>query len=132
MNENNNIITFIDHIGRTIIGELADKTPTGEETDDVSFYVKNPAILHVQPTQQGQLNVQTIPLYFRDFVSDKNKEDGTYWKFHYHNTVIGVGVENDPRLIEQYVRIFANTPVIQPVTQTGGGSQEKTIKLFDD
>lgn len=125
----NKIVTFVDSIGRTIIGELAESAPTGEKSDANSFIVKNPAILHVQPTQQGQLNVQTIPLYFRDFVSDKNKEEGTYWKYNYASVVVGLNVENDGRLIEQYHRLFTapSAPANQPA-----GTEEKTVKLFDE
>lgn len=117
-----NLITFIDHIGRTILATVV-------EQDKTSLTVKNPAIIHVQPTQQGQLNVQTIPLYFREFVGEKSREEGTTWKFNLANIVIGVGVDNDPRLVEQYVRLFSAAPVIQPAT---GGTNEQVIKLFDE
>jgi hypothetical protein len=126
-----NIITFIDSIGRTIIGEAVESTPDGQKVDSqVSFIIKNPAILHVQPTPQGQLNVQTIPLYFRDFVSDKNKEEGTFWKYNYANCIIGLNVENDARLIDQYHKLFQPMPV--PVAPAGENEPQKTIKLFDD
>jgi len=96
-----NLITFIDHIGRTIIGENLGDTDSGN-----SFLVKNPAIIHVQPTQQGQLNVQTIPLYFREFIGEKSKENGTTWKYHYANVVVGTDVDNDPRLTSQYATLW--------------------------
>lgn len=136
----NKIITFVDHIGRTIIGESVESTPSGEKAGEGSFIVKNPAIIHVQPTPQGQLNVQTIPLYFRDFVSEKNKQEGTFWKFHYGTCVMGLNVENDARLVDQYQKIFTETPAMQPVQQGQGGvpgglnenPQQKTIKLFDE
>jgi hypothetical protein len=127
---NKQIVTFIDQIGRTIIGELVKEAPTGDKAGDNEFIVKNPAIIHVQPTQQGQLNVQTIPLYFRDFVSDKNKEEGTFWKYNYSTVVLGLNIENDPRLVDQYEKIFIAPPVIQPVNAPQAG--DKTIKLFDD
>ena len=117
-----NLITFIDHIGRTILATVVDQ-------DKTSLTVKNPAIIHVQPTQNGQLNVQTIPLYFREFVGEKSREEGTTWKFNLVNIVLGVGVDNDPRLIEQYIRLFSAAPVIQPAT---GGANEQVIKLFDE
>jgi hypothetical protein len=119
-NNTNNLITFIDHIGRTIIGESA-----GNVDNDASFLVKNPAIIHVQPTQTGQLNVQTIPLYFREFVGDKSKENGTTWKYHYANVVFGVDVDNDPRLTDQYSKLFL-APVTPPVTEPS------VVKLFDE
>lgn len=119
-----NIITFIDHIGRTIIAEATESSPKDK------LVVKNPAILHVQPTPQGQLNVQTIPLYFKEFISDKNRESGTRWAFNKNTIVEGVDVENDPRLIEQYKRLFSNQPVAAPAAATKNG--EKVIKLFDE
>lgn len=125
------IITFVDSIGRTIIGEHVDAAPSGEKSDASFFIVKNPAIIHVQPTQQGQLNVQTIPLYFRDFVSEKNKEEGTFWKYSYATATIGLNVENDQRLVDQYQKLFAPVPVIQPAS-SAGAPEGKTIKLFDE
>lgn len=115
-----NIITFIDHIGRTILGLLV------EETKD-AILVKNPAIIHVQPTQQGQLNVQTIPLYFREFIGDKSKNETT-WKYNKSSIVLGVNIDNDSRLIDQYHKLFAATV---PAT-AAGESNEKVIKLFDE
>jgi len=126
------IITFVDQIGRTIIGELVEKAPSGEKATENEFIVKNPAIIHVQPTPQGQLNVQTIPLYFRDFVSEKNKEEGTFWKYNRANCVMGINVENDARLVDQYEKLFAPMPAPIPVAQSNVGDQQKTIKLFDD
>jgi hypothetical protein len=114
----NKITTFIDHIGRTIIAEEV-------ESNDKTLTVKNPAIIHVQPTQQGQLNVQTIPLYFREFVSDRNKNAGTTWKFNKATIVVGLDVENDARLLEQYNKLFS-------AVTAAGGDDQKVIKLFDE
>lgn len=116
------IITFVDHIGRTLIG-----LHQGDTDDKQSFIVKNPAIIHVQPTQNGQLNVQTIPLYFREFVGEKNKANGTTWKFHYSTVVLGLDIDNDARLIEQYHRLFAPAVAAAPTN-----SGDKVVKLFDE
>lgn len=121
MNETK-IITFVDHIGRTLLAEFVEDVDGGK-----SFVARNPAIIHVQPTQQGQLNVQTIPLYFRDFVSEKNKQEGTLWRFHYASVVLGLNIENDERLIKQYNALFADAPLIQPAT-----TDAKVVKLFDE
>ena len=115
-----NIVTFIDHIGRTIIGELV-------KSDSSHLTVKNPAIIHVQPTQQGQLNVQTIPLYFREFVGEKSRANGTTWKFNVANVVLGDDVDNDTRLVEQYFKLFST-----PLPTAADQPKEKVVKLFDD
>lgn len=120
MSESTKTITFIDHIGRTVIGEHVG------DTDNGYFLVKNPAIIHVQPTPQGQLNVQTIPLYFREFIGDKSKAAGTTWKFSYANTVLGVDIDNDPRLVDQYEKLFQEPGVITPA------GEPPVVKLFDE
>ena len=114
----NKFITFIDQIGRTMVGVL-------EQENETHIIVKNPAIIHVQPTQQGQLNVQTIPLFFKEFVSTKNKTEGTLWAFNKDNIVIGLNVENDDRLLQQYQAVF--TPPVIP-----GKAEPKIVKLFDE
>jgi hypothetical protein len=118
------IITFVDHIGRTLIGEKVEDTDGGK-----AVVVKNPAIIHVQPTPQGQLNVQTIPLYFREFVGEKNKKEGTIWKFFYDSIVLGINVENDTRLLEQYDRLFSDAPAAAPAAAS---KDERVVKLFED
>jgi len=120
---NENIVTFIDHIGRTMIGTLVKEVKT-------HLHVKNPAISLVQPTQQGQLNVQTIPLYFREFVGEKAKTEGTVWKFNFNNIVLGVDIQNDERLVDQYVKLFS-APLAATGT-SGAPSSDKVIKLFDE
>jgi len=118
-----NIVTFIDHIGRTIIAEQH------ADSDKNKLVVKNPAIIHVQPTQQGQLNVQTIPLFFREFVSEQTRNEGTVWAFRRDNIVEGVQVDNEPRLIDQYNKLFAGVVAGAPgVAPTA----EKVVKLFDE
>jgi len=119
MSDTSNLITFIDNIGRTTIGELVSDSDNG-----ASFLVKNPAIIHVQPTPQGQLNVQTIPLYFREFVGEKNKTEGTTWKYSYANVVLGTNVENDQRLLDQYAKLFVDAPAVSDDPQV--------VRLFDE
>ena len=118
--EQDKIITFIDHIGRTMLGVLVQET-------DTQVVVKNPAIIHVQPTPQGQLNVQTIPLFFREFVSPKNKAEGTLWAFNKNQIAIGLNIENEARLMQQYNAVFAAAPVTPTTT-----AEPKVVKLFDD
>jgi len=113
------IITFIDSIGRTIVGEEINRT-------DTVAVVKNPAMISVNQAQNGQLQVQLIPLFFSEFVADAQRADGSTW--HYNTNTITIGdVQVDFRLIEQYTRVFSFAPSQQPQAQG-----DSVIKLFDE
>lgn len=112
------IVTFIDSIGRTILGEAAEQT-------DSLLKVKNPAMINVAQTQNGQLQVQLIPLFFAEFVADSSKKEGTVWSYNLNSVVLGQ-VDLDARLTEQYTRIFSGVPASAPA------EQEPVIKLFDE
>lgn len=129
-NTTRTVSTFVDHIGRVILGEIV------SDTKEV-VKVKNPAIVHIgQQAQTGQLQVQTIPYFFREFVDPKNQKEGTVWAFNRNSIVFGDSIQLDPRLLEQYEKIFsANpSPIISnaPVTNSSGKSKAEVIKLFDD
>lgn len=113
------LITF-NQSGQTILGTFVAE-------DDLTLTVKNPAILFVQPTTNGQLNVQTIPVYFREFIGEKHRAAGTIWKYSKAGLAIGLDIDNDPRLIKQYDALFGALPVTAPVA-----GDAKVIKLFDD
>ena len=115
------IKTIVDHIGRTVLGVLKEDTK-----DSVTLF--NPVIIHVQPDQQtGQLQVQSFPYIFMEFLKDKDKNHWTFAK-----SAISVSdVELDERIITQYENINNPQPPIQQ-PQQGTGQEPEVIKLFDD
>ena len=124
MSENQNkIVVFFDAVGRTILGEkLEDKT-----TKDI-LVVKNPAVVHIMPNQQtGQLQLQILPLFFKEFLADK--DTGTVWNYLRANITEAVDVVFDFKLEAQYRQIFTNVPA--PAPQQPQGSPE-VIRLFDE
>jgi len=122
-NTENKIVVFFDSVGRTILGEkLEDKT-----TNQV-LTIKNPAVVHIMPNQQsGQLQLQILPLFFKEFLADK--DTGTVWNYNRANITEAVDVTFDFKLEAQYRQIFAAGPA--PAPQQPQGSPE-VIKLFDD
>lgn len=113
-----NIITFIDPIGRNIIGEQIAKS-------DSVLTVKNPAMINVAQAQNGQLQVQLIPLFFAEFIDESSRLDGSSWKFNVDTLVLG-DVKIDSRLVDQYTKVFnASAVSSQP-------EEESVIKLFDE
>jgi hypothetical protein len=113
------ISTIIDHIGRTVVGKVIKDTK-----DIITLY--NPVIIHVQPDpQSGQLQVQSFPYIFMEFLKDKNKNNWTFTK----SAISTSDVELDERIIQQYENINNPAPPIQEGTNQ---NEPEVIKLFDD
>ena len=108
-------IVLIDHVGRNIIGKLVDENQT-------TITMENPVILHVQPQQSGQLEVQTFPVFFFEFI-DKANRDKNAWTYTKSNIVTS-NVILDDRIISQYEKI--NMPPEEPKT-----TSPKVISIDD-
>tara|TARA_R110002020_G_scaffold138225_4_gene308067 strand:+ start:830 stop:1225 length:396 start_codon:yes stop_codon:yes gene_type:complete len=112
------IKTIVDHIGRTVLGILEKDTK-----DTITLF--NPVIIHVQPDQQtGQLQVQSFPYIFMEFLKDKDKNNWTFSK----SSISVSDVQLDERIIQQYENINNPQP---PLTQQGESSGD-VVSLFDD
>ena len=115
------IKTIVDHIGRTVVGKVTAETKS-------SLTLFNPVIIHVQPDQQtGQLQVQSFPYIFMEFLKDKDKNNWTFDK----SSISVSDVDLDERIITQYENINNPKPPIQE-PQQGTGEEPEVIKLFDD
>jgi len=122
-NTENKIVVFFDTVGRTILGERIDA-----ETNDGVLAIKNPAVVHIVPNQQtGQLQLQILPLFFKEFLADKDA--GTLWKYNRKNITEAVDITFDFKLEAQYRQIFVAGPA--PATQQKQGTPE-VVKLFDE
>jgi len=115
--------TFLDAIGRTIIGEAIES-----ESNQNTLAIKNPALIHIVPnTSTGQIQLQILPLFFREFLADK--DEGTVWYYNRATITESAEINYDFKLPAQYAQIFNPSPSIivpQP------NSEPPTIKLFDD
>ena len=112
------ITTIIDHIGRTVIGVEVKQT-------DTTLTLDNPVIIHVQPNPQtGQLQVQSIPYIFMEFLTPDSRA-ANHWTFN-KASIVQSSVELDSKIILQYNGI--NTPAPQQPTQ----GDAEVIKLFED
>lgn len=110
-------VTFIDQIGRTILGEKVDETST-------HLRVRNPAMINVNQLQNGQLQVQIFPLYFTEFVAEADRVKGTVWRFNLSQITPSENLAVDARISDQYDRVFGVKPAAAP--------EPAVIKLFDD
>ena len=127
MNTDNNSETkpsltiFLDRIGRLILGE---KT---ESTDDSFLNIKNPVVIMINGDQTGKMSVQLFPLFFKEFLADKNSEVVLNYK---KETITLTNIDAlDFRLQTQYTQMFNNNNSFvapQPEQQNNGG----VINLF--
>lgn len=114
----NSITVFLDNLGRIIIGKIVSQ-------DKTNTIVENPALVHIQPhAQSNQLQLQLLPLFFREFQADKNAS--TSWKFNNDKITPSVDVEVSEQLVAQYNQIFA---VAQ---QASNPKETEVVKLFDE
>ena len=113
------IKTIVDHIGRTVVGKVSNE-------DAETITLNNPVIIHVQPNPQtGQLQVQSFPYLFMEFIKGDDKSQNN-WTF-YKSTVATSDVELDEKIIEQYENVNKPpSPIITP------DQEPEVIKLFDD
>jgi hypothetical protein len=108
-------VAIIDQIGRNIIGKLVDETET-------TLTLNNPVILFVQPEQTGQIQVQSFPVFFFEFIN-KGYRDQNNWTFNKANIVTS-NVILDDRILLQYEKI--NTP---PVEQPSPTNNSKVVSI---
>ncbi len=111
------IKVFIDHVGHTIVGEVL-------ESKGSTLKVKNPAILIAQPNSNGQLSVQIIPLFFKEFIQLDKREAGSVFDYP-ADRIVKSEIALEGRLIEQYVNMFQ-------VAKKEEKKEAPTIRLFDE
>jgi hypothetical protein len=116
-------ITFIDQVGRNILGISAPSKQEGTLT------VVNPVMIAVQPAN-GQLQIQLVPLFFAEFVkySEINKRNFEF-TYSLNSIALGSNFEVDEKIASQYERIVSGTFNVQPVTPVT--EEPKVIKLFE-
>ena len=106
---------IIDQVGRTIVGKLVSET-----TETITL--NNPVILHCQMEQTGQLNLQTFPLFFFEFI-DKTSRDQNDWTYA-KSAIVQSNVVLDQRIIDMVDKI--NTPAPEAAT-----TNPKVISIDD-
>lgn len=116
---NKTLTVFLDNIGRTIIGKIVE-----DNADSIS--VENPALVHVQPNvQTNQLQLQVLPLFFREFQADKSQ--ATVWSFKKNNITTCSEIPFAIQFTAQYEQLFSAEP---PAPQQP--SEPEVVKLFDE
>lgn len=111
-------VAIIDHIGRNIIGKFVSET-------DTTLSISNPVILHCQPQANGQLEVQTFPVFFFEFI-DKNFRENNTWTYS-KSSIVTSDVTLDERIISQYAKINTAPESVEQKPKT----EAKVISIDD-
>lgn len=116
MSDQKEIIAIVDQVGRTVVGVETGRT-------DETVTLNNPVIVHVQPDpQNGQLQVQTFPYLFMEFIKGDRSENN--WTFHLANIATS-NVKLTDQITAQYHAINTPAPAAAPT------AEPEVIKLFD-
>jgi hypothetical protein len=117
--EQSNIKVFLDNIGRTVLGKVVNDTES-------TLSVENPALVHIQPNPQtNQLQLQILPLFFREFQADKSQ--ATVWHFRKSSITVSEDVVFSFQFIAQYEQLFGEAPTAAPEQP-----RSDVVKLFDE
>lgn len=122
--EIDNLVVFLDPVGRTIFAEkMPDRTPGSAE-----FIVKNPVVVHLSPKPDGQMALQLLPLFFREFLADKNGDV----TFTYNKNTIAIAdpMKFDEKLHTNYHNMFSNIEIVEAMPELPKG--DKVVDLFDE
>ena len=112
------LVVFNDGIGRTCFGEVL-------ERNDNFIKVKNPATIMVSPNEVNQMKVDVIPLFFAEFIEEKEGERQSIFTFNTNNiTLIDVNITE--RIKEHYYTKINVKPV------QGTEAEVPEVKLFED
>jgi len=121
------LTVFLDNIGRTIIATVV------TETDD-TLVVQNPATTQLVEVP-GQMKIQILPLFFREFLANPNKP--TQWVYQKKTITPLLDTDFDFKLHAQYEAIFRDiAPAPQPVAIAPApqpvAAEPQVIKFFEE
>jgi hypothetical protein len=126
---NTNIVSFLDAVGRTIVGTIV-----AEQSNDTTLAVQNPVVLHVVPQDQsGRMSVQLLPIFFREFLADKTADVIFFYK---KTSITETSIDAfDFRLQAQYSQMFNKSNIFVPPSAgeiAPAGGNNSVINLFDE
>ena len=119
MNETSNqLVVILDSIGRTIVGKRSAET-------DTILTLENPSVVIVQPNPStNQIQLQLLPLFFKEFLSDKNQE--LVWNFNKGSITQSGPLVLGDQFVAQYENMWRS--IVAPPQPDG----EQVIQLFEE
>lgn len=119
--ETDNIIVFLDLVGRTL---FAEEVP--ERSNEDILVVKNPVVVNINGLE-GKMSLQLLPVFFKEFLADK--DDDMVFNYNKRSITMADKATFDHKLYNNYRQMFSN--IVLPPTPSGDPAK-KVINLFDD
>jgi hypothetical protein len=123
---NKKLTVFLDYVGRAILGEFSSENET-------TLKIKNPVVLSTVPTPDNRMSIQLFPLFFREFLAEKEADVVISYN---KSTITTTDIEAlDFRLQAQYSQIFNKSNIYTASNQGVSTTENKgpdVIKLFDE
>ena len=122
----NKVISFVDSVGRVIVGREAQ-----EKNTDSKLAIANPSVVNINVNQEsGNISVQLLPYIFREFISAETRFESHVWFFNKDQITTAESFDIDPSVENQYIKIFETIPT--PGENAAVGQAEETVELFDE
>ena len=128
MENKNNIIMFIDNIGRQIFGEAI------KENDD-TIEVKNPCIINIVQDSNNKIAVQIFPLILFEIFDINNTKS---YIFKFRKTDINIALNEDGTYVtpnnnimitrEKFFEMLSNGTLQSKINQNSNDSQILEVK----
>lgn len=126
---NENLVAFLDQVGRTIFGEkVTDPDVLGARINNKNILViKNPVVVHISQKPTGEMALQLLPIFFKEFL--ENKDEDVNFTYNLDSITLIDVVNFDSKLHANYRGMFSNIVVPDDSTIPSG---KGVIKLFDE
>ena len=121
-----NIVAFIDSTGRSGFCERVKDLDTAD-----TLAIKNPVVVHVVAQPQGNMALQLLPAFFKEFNAEK--DTGIIFAVPKSFMAFSVDAVFDFKLYAQYDAMFAPAPGAETLAaHSQPPAESKRVKLFDE
>ena len=123
----NKVISFVDSVGRVIVGR-----EVGEKTTEQKLAVSNPSVVNINVNQEsGQISVRLLPYIFREFIAADKRFDKHVWFFNTNQITTAESFEIDPSVEQQYITIFETLPQETAPEAEVKDVEAEPVEMFD-
>lgn len=119
--DNKNIVVFLDQVGRTLFAEKLE-----DRSNEEHLVIKNPVVVHISAKPGGEMSLQLIPIFFKEFSADKDQD--VVFTFNIKNITLADPMLYDHKFHANYRNMFSKEKSTEKVDVP---KTAEIIDLFD-